>query len=110
MPKEALSVGDLVHWYDYYHDGIVSDGGLGIVLQTRVYEYTPPTALEVGDGTFAFPEYGTDVYSLPMDDPARHGQKRSHRHIQYFVYKTKLMVAEWLPREWLAAAHCKKKQ
>ena len=107
IPKEALSVGDLVRWYDYYHDGIVNDGGLGIVLKTRVYEYIPPDASMADDGTLGSPANPYGGYERYFNDPPGYGydhinQKRSHSYTQYFVYKTKHMTAEWLPREWLA--------
>ncbi len=96
--EEELNIGALVRWYDYYDDGIVSNWGSGIVLQTRVYEYNPAYNLYSVDGTIGFPD---------MYDRAKGA---CHRHTQYLVYKTALLTTEWLPREWLAPLHaCIKK-
>lgn len=39
LPKKHYSPGDLIHWYAYYSDMIVKDGGWGMILeQTREFK------------------------------------------------------------------------
>ena len=31
-----MQVGNLVQWFDYYHDGIVKSAGVGIIIDERI--------------------------------------------------------------------------
>ena len=38
MKQKLYQKSDLVRWHDYYDDQIMRDAGLGVVIDTRVYD------------------------------------------------------------------------